>query len=236
MRIEGVLSDALVSRLPTVEVSTGSACSSDNPMPSHTLLAMGLDANAAYESFRVSLGRETTPADMERGRFGDSRDCVCNKEGGDIMDLESACEPVFARHESFHLRYGWLKKAYEQVKYDGGIFVNERATVKLGVGKNMVRAIKFWGLASKLFEDAGPGKVCPTDFGRIMLDDDEGHDPYLEYMETLWLLHWLLLSKPCKIPVWWIIMNKFSAGNVSVSDVRREVEARVRGGRNVDHP
>ena len=66
MRIEGVLSDALVSRLPTVEVSTGSACSSDNPMPSHTLLAMGLDANAAYESFRVSLGRETTPADMER--------------------------------------------------------------------------------------------------------------------------------------------------------------------------
>ena len=147
------------------------------------------------------------------------------------MDLESACEPVFARHESFHLRYGWLKKAYEQVHVNAneGIFVDERATVKLGVGKNMVRAIKFWGLASKLFKEIGYGKVGSTDLGRMLLDDDEGHDPYLEHMETLWLLHWLLLSKPCKIPVWWLIMNKFSAGNVSVSDVRRDVEAGVRG-------
>ena len=147
------------------------------------------------------------------------------------MDLESACEPVFARHESFHLRYGWLKKAYEQVTVNEneGIFVDKRATVKLGVGKNMVRAIKFWGLASKLFEEIGPGKVHPTNIGRMLLDDVEGHDPYLEHMETLWLLHWLLLSKPCKIPVWWIIMNRFSAGNVSISDVRRDVEAGVRG-------
>ena len=65
VRIEGVLSDALVSRLPTVEIATGSACSSDSPMPSHVLLAMGLDDVSAYESFRISLGRGTTPTDME---------------------------------------------------------------------------------------------------------------------------------------------------------------------------
>ena len=65
VRIEEVPSDALVSRLPTIEIATGSACSSDSPMPSHVLLAMGLDATAAYESFRVSLGRETTPADID---------------------------------------------------------------------------------------------------------------------------------------------------------------------------
>ena len=143
------------------------------------------------------------------------------------MDLESACEPVFARHESFHLRYGWLKKAYEQVKDDNGVFTNERATVRLGVGKNMVRAIKFWGLASKLFEEAGPGKVRATDHGIALLDDD-GHDPYLEHMETLWLLHWFLLSKPCKLPVWWLVMNKFSAGYVPVKDVKRDVETGIR--------
>ena len=145
------------------------------------------------------------------------------------MDVGDACEPVFARHESFHLRYGWLKKAYERVKEDEAIFKNERATVLLGVGKNMVRSIKFWGLASKLFEEVGPGKVRPTDLGKMLLDDDEGHDPYLENMETLWLIHWLLLSKPCKLPVWWLIMNKFSAGNTPVKDVRRDVEAGVRG-------
>ena len=65
VRMKGVLSDALVSRLPTVEISTGSACSSDNPMPSRVLLAMGLDDAAASESFRISLGRQTTQSDVE---------------------------------------------------------------------------------------------------------------------------------------------------------------------------
>ena len=145
-----------------------------------------------------------------------------------MIGVGHACEPVFARHESFHLRYGWLKKAYERVKEDEGIFTDERATVLLGVGKNMVRAIKFWGLASKLFEEAGHGKVRSTDLGTALLDDD-GHDPYLENMETLWLLHWLLLSKPCKLPVWWLIMNSFSTGNMPVKDMKRDVEAGVRG-------
>lgn len=65
VRMKDVLSDALVSRLPTVEMSTGSACSSDNPLPSRVLLAMGLDDTAASESFRVSLGRQTTQRDVE---------------------------------------------------------------------------------------------------------------------------------------------------------------------------
>ena len=65
VRMKGVLSDALVSRLPSMEISTGSACSSDNPMPSRVLLAIGLDDTAASESFRVSLGRQTTQRDVE---------------------------------------------------------------------------------------------------------------------------------------------------------------------------
>ena len=65
VRLKGVLSDALLSRLPTVEISTGSACSSNNPMPSRVLLAMGLDNTAASESFRVSLGRATMQKDIE---------------------------------------------------------------------------------------------------------------------------------------------------------------------------
>ena len=65
VRMKGVLSDALVSRLPSMEISTGSACSSDNPMPSRVLLAMGLDDTAASESFRISLGCQTTQRDVE---------------------------------------------------------------------------------------------------------------------------------------------------------------------------
>jgi len=46
-------------------VSTGSACSTGDPEPSHVLLAMGLGPRAAQGSIRISLGRTTTEADVD---------------------------------------------------------------------------------------------------------------------------------------------------------------------------
>lgn len=47
-------------------VSSGSACSSISDKPSHVLLAMGLDSQTALATLRLSLGRRTTRADVER--------------------------------------------------------------------------------------------------------------------------------------------------------------------------
>ncbi|NMC70456.1 MAG: cysteine desulfurase [Myxococcales bacterium] len=44
--------------------STGSACSTGDPEPSHVLLAMGLDPRDAQSSVRLSLGRETRDEDI----------------------------------------------------------------------------------------------------------------------------------------------------------------------------
>jgi len=46
-------------------VSTGSACSTGDPDPSHVLLAMGLSAREAQGSIRLSLGRETREEDID---------------------------------------------------------------------------------------------------------------------------------------------------------------------------
>jgi cysteine desulfurase len=46
-------------------VSTGSACSTGDPEPSHVLLAMGLGPRAAQGSIRFSLGRTTTEEDVD---------------------------------------------------------------------------------------------------------------------------------------------------------------------------
>jgi cysteine desulfurase len=49
-----------------ISVSAGSACSSGSMRPSHVLAHMGWTGDRASEVIRVSFGRQTTPADIER--------------------------------------------------------------------------------------------------------------------------------------------------------------------------
>jgi cysteine desulfurase len=48
-----------------IECSTGSACSAGVPQPSHVLLAMGCDEEGARHSLRFTLGRTSTPSDVD---------------------------------------------------------------------------------------------------------------------------------------------------------------------------
>lgn len=92
----------------------------------------------------------------------------------------------FSGHETFYCKSLWLKKGYD-FRLGGNTFNQEDAVVKLGVGKNMVASIRFWLKAFGLtVED------IPTDIANIVLHN-EG-DPFLEDSNTLWLLHYLLVS------------------------------------------
>ena len=76
------------------------------------------------------------------------------------MRLADMAERSFARHETFHPRYGWFRKAYAFVADEGNDFNQEDAPIIIGVGKNMVRAIRFSGLASVSgHKICGPGGV-----------------------------------------------------------------------------
>jgi cysteine desulfurase len=55
----------LESLLKEVAVSSGSACSSASPEPSHVLKAMGLDDDSAYHAIRFSLGKLNTETDVD---------------------------------------------------------------------------------------------------------------------------------------------------------------------------
>lgn len=48
-----------------VAVSSGSACTSISPKPSHVLQSMGLDSDLGRASVRFSLGKETTESDID---------------------------------------------------------------------------------------------------------------------------------------------------------------------------
>ena len=65
--VDGFESETLILRLDMkgVCVSGGSACSSHDLGPSHVLRALGVDADAALGSLRISLGRYTSEADVD---------------------------------------------------------------------------------------------------------------------------------------------------------------------------
>jgi cysteine desulfurase len=62
----GIEGNALLASLPDLAVSSGSACTSSHPEASPVLLAMGMRPELAKASLRISLGRFTTPADVDR--------------------------------------------------------------------------------------------------------------------------------------------------------------------------
>jgi hypothetical protein len=111
--------------------------------------------------------------------------------------------PVFARHETFHPRYGWIKKGFDAASLDSKIFLQEDAPVKLGVGKNMAGAIRYWCNAFKVLENDSP-----SEFGDRLLGEN-GWDQYLEDPATLWLLHWNLLKPSCNAAAWYFTFNIF---------------------------
>ncbi|WP_029603935.1 cysteine desulfurase family protein [Kozakia baliensis] len=63
---EGLTALDMIAHMPDLAVSTGSACSSAEIVPSYVLTAMGLSAEEAARSLRLSVGRFTSSADIAR--------------------------------------------------------------------------------------------------------------------------------------------------------------------------
>lgn len=140
-----------------------------------------------------------------------------------------ALTPSFARHETFHPRFGWLKKGFDAARETPDIFLQPDATTRLGVGKNMVRAIRYWCTAYKILEERpNPENTRlrnshPTPFGERLLDDS-GWDPYLEDPGSLWLLHWHLLRSPCTAPAWFAIFNRFPGSDFTDESLASQLQ------------
>ena len=123
----------------------------------------------------------------------------------------------FSGHQAFPFRYTWLKKGVDAVNVVRGhptIFTDDSATITLGVGKNMVRSIHHWCQVTGLIEGDGVDlnnrrRFVPTDFGNSIFADD-GFDPYLEDVATLWLIHWQLATNINRATTWFWAFSVFS--------------------------
>lgn len=119
--------------------------------------------------------------------------------------------PTFSGHETFPFRYAWLKKGLDGITRQPEIFGREDAIVTLGVGKNMVRSIRHWCLATQILEDGAllPNRtrqLLPSELGRALFLEP-GYDKYLEDEGTLWLLHWHLTTNARRATTWYWAFN-----------------------------
>jgi len=85
----------------------------------------------------------------------------------------------------------------------------------LGVGKNMVRAIRHWCLTSQMIEreSASRGSRArsyrPTELGRRIFLSDRGWDPFLEDVGTLWAVHWLITTNTSAATTWHFVFDLY---------------------------
>ena len=101
----------------------------------------------------------------------------------------------FSGHESFACRYAWLPKVFRAIGQDPAAFRDkEQAMVRLGVGKNMVRSIRFWVEVMGVAAPHADKTLKPTCFGQAIFAEG-GFDPFLEDVRTLWLLHWQVAAR-----------------------------------------
>lgn len=118
-------------------------------------------------------------------------------------------KPHFTGHETFPLRHGWLKKAYDAVNEaidnegEKSPFLRDDAISRFGVGKNMVMAIRHWAMCAKVIEDTSGTVGHDTTSLAETLFGDHGLDRYAENQSTLWLIHWLISSNPERTTWFW---------------------------------
>lgn len=108
----------------------------------------------------------------------------------------------FSGHDTFICKQPWLKKGYDFILNENS-FSDESAVIELGVGKNMVSAIKYWLKSFGIVDE----KENITEFAKYLFDDN-GKDPYIEDIGTIWLLHYNLVQTQ-KASIYHLIFNEF---------------------------
>lgn len=138
----------------------------------------------------------------------------------------------FSGHETFVLRYGWLKKAYDAILKDPSVFGRDDAIITLGVGRNMVRSIRHWALASGVLEEelhTRGLRLQPSSFGNFLFGST-GHDPYLEDIGSIWLIHWRICANERRSTSWTWTFNLLRSTEFTIAGVlsviQKELEKR----------
>src|ERR1039458_8787165 len=134
----------------------------------------------------------------------------------------------FSGHQTFPLRIAWIPKALGEIVHGRDPLTNiDEGITKLGLGKNMVEALRCWIEAFQIANRSDRSWVL-TPIGKLIFHPKDGLDPYLEDISTSWLLHWLISTNShSPFFAWECLFNRWPAMEFSASQVIEafEIEA-----------
>lgn len=133
----------------------------------------------------------------------------------------------FRGHETFPIRKGWLNKGIKNIKADPSVFVSKENNPMdvLGIGANMVKALRYWLQATNLTSEPNTGKrdQTITNIGELIFEND----PYFEEIGSLWLVHYGLATNIDLATSWYIFFNEFDSVEFTEDDFYRRVRKYV---------
>ncbi len=116
----------------------------------------------------------------------------------------------FRAHDTFFIRKGWLSKGVKNIVNKPDVFVSkdENPMDALGIGANMVKALRYWLQAVGLTVEPSKGKRIQTltPLGEQIYNNDR----YIEEVGTRLLLHYRLASNRDEATAWWYFFNVFA--------------------------
>ena len=116
----------------------------------------------------------------------------------------------FRAHDTFFIRKGWLSKGMERIVEKPDLFVDkeENPMDVLGIGSNMVKALRYWLQTVGLCQEPNKGKRVQTltNLGQLVYDNDR----YIEELGTLYLLQYKLASQMEDATAWYFFFNEFA--------------------------
>ncbi len=137
-------------------------------------------------------------------------------------------EMKFRAHDTFFIRKGWISKGMRYVHNDPDVFISKKDNPMdvLGIGANMVKALRYWLQAIGVTEEPASGKRSQsfTNFGEIVFENDK----YIEEMGTLYLLHYKLAGNLELATSWYYFFNVFALSDFSRDDFASQITSYIK--------
>jgi len=127
-------------------------------------------------------------------------------------------------HGSFYLREGWLRKGLKEIINNPAAFSSDDIIDKLGVGANMVNAIKYYLEATGLIESykgvKGRKEYSLTENCGVLL---KKYDEYFEDIFSIWILHYNICTKPDFATTWYLFFNGIYSDEIKREDIKKQL-------------